>query len=68
MIVTPLFRPDSVMIASGNVSALAMAFTVTNCWASDCSLSFRQWLHYCPTASGNALACLSAVNVLVGNR
>jgi hypothetical protein len=60
--------PHDVFAQSFNVSPLAMVLTVSNCCASMSSRSCRYWLQSVATASGKALACLSAVNLSDGNR
>ncbi len=61
-----IFRPDSVMMASGSSLASAMRLTVASCVSSSVSRSCRYWSQSVATASGNSLACLRLANFAGG--
>ena len=63
-----IFRPDSVMMASGSSLACAMQFAVASCVSSSVSRSCRYWSQSVATASGNSLACLRLANFAGGTR
>ena len=57
-----IFKPDSVMMASGSSLAVAIRLTVASCVSSSVSRSFRYRLQSVATASGNSLACQRLAN------
>jgi hypothetical protein len=63
-----IFRPDSVMIASGNSLAAAMRLTTASCSPSSDSRSCRYCSQSAVTASGRSPACLRAANFAAGMR
>jgi hypothetical protein len=63
-----IFKPDSVMIASGSPLAVARRLTVSSCSSSTRTRSCRYSSTSVATASGTSLARLSAAKVSTGTR
>ena len=63
-----IFKPDSVMMASGRSFVAAMRLTVASCASSSSKRSLRYWSQSVATANGNSLDCLRLANFSGGTR